>query len=129
MAKKCPPPPPKCLHARDYSHVVFLSPPCWLLYFSHFAMVLWAMVDCGRKTGKGKAVSMFRIPAIITHHVSETNPQPPSPILLSRVPLHEIKCMIILFIFYTPAVVDLHRTLRNQVLGLSLTCCMHQNWS
>ena len=35
-------------------------------------MVLCAMVDCGRKTGKGKAVATFRIPAIITHQGNET---------------------------------------------------------
>ena len=35
-------------------------------------MVLCAMIDCGRKTGKGKAVATFRIPAIITHQGNET---------------------------------------------------------
>ena len=30
------------------------------------------MVDCGRKTGKGKVVATFRIPAIITHQGNET---------------------------------------------------------
>ena len=30
------------------------------------------MVDCGRKTGKGKAVATFRIPAITTHQGNET---------------------------------------------------------
>ena len=35
-------------------------------------MVLCAMVDCGRKTGKGKAVATFRIPAITTHQGNET---------------------------------------------------------
>ena len=35
-------------------------------------MVPCAMVDCGRKTGKGKAVATFRIPAITTHQGNET---------------------------------------------------------
>ena len=30
------------------------------------------MVDCGQKTGKGKAVATFRIPAIISHQGNET---------------------------------------------------------
>ena len=34
-------------------------------------MVLCAIVDCGRKTGKGEAVAMFRTPAIITHQGDE----------------------------------------------------------
>ena len=39
-------------------------------------MVLCAMIDCGRKTGKGKAVATFRIPAKqrngIPHQSNET---------------------------------------------------------
>lgn len=48
------------------THVIFLCPPCWhpsnvnkSLHFSHFTMVLCAMVDCGRKTGKGKGLPRF----------------------------------------------------------------------
>ena len=43
---------------------------------------------------------------------------------------NEIKCAIIPFIFYTPAVVKIYKELYvSQVLGLSLTCRMQRNWS
>ena len=64
-----------CLHAHDNSHVIFLCPACWppshvnkSLHLTHFC----AIVDCGRKNGKGEGVAKFRLPAIIYHKGKET---------------------------------------------------------
>ena len=73
------------------------------------------------------------------HEIREGNKTPTSPwnltlhgalAKLTAVLSNEIKCAIIQFIFYTPAVLKTYKELYvSQVVGLSFTCRMQRNCS